>query len=158
MKERNKINQTLLDDRHGEDVNQDDEAISVNRLEQLLEKVSLEPTTRKGELSDTYEELTDEEKKDFDAFLKQKAAGMLEIWEPWWNYRQTFATKAIEELDANSDIDYNLNRFGQENLIAEEEAEEEIKEESDDGNGDFEDINNEDEEETEVDMNDESDH
>jgi hypothetical protein len=27
---------------------------------------------------------------------------------------------AIQELDASSDIDYNLNRFGQENVIAEE--------------------------------------
>jgi len=31
--------------------------------------------------------LTEEEKKDFDAFLKQKAAGMLDIWEPWWSKR-----------------------------------------------------------------------
>ena len=38
-------------------------------------------------MTDAYQDLTEEEKKDFDSFLKQRAAKEIEIWEPWWNHR-----------------------------------------------------------------------
>lgn len=82
---------------------------------------------------------------------------MLDIWEPWWSKRQPFPTMAIQELDASSDIDYNLNRFGQENVIA-EEIQNETKEGSDEGGDDYEDIENDEEEEKNPEFNDESDH
>ena len=87
------MNQTLLNEFRGEQDDKEVETeeskseISVDRLEKLLQRVNLDPT----EHCDTQflKELTPEEKKDFDLFVSGKQAQQaLEVWEPWWNYRQ----------------------------------------------------------------------
>ena len=45
--------------------------------------------------------------------MKQKATGVLEVWEPWWTYRKPFAVEGIVEVGAET-VEYNMNRFGQE--------------------------------------------
>ena len=87
------MNETLLRDFRGE--NEDGgspEGTSVARLEQLLSKVNLEfqdPATGVSAI----EELSEEEKKEFDAFVLKEASQAIEVWEPWWKYRTHLATQ-----------------------------------------------------------------
>lgn len=106
IKARNKMNETLLRQYRGDEEEPDDEeskqeAISVERLEQLLQKVDLNP----NEICETqlYNELNEEEKQDFNNFLSKNASQAIELWQPWWNYRTLFPTQAIQDLEAESE-------------------------------------------------------
>ena len=102
----------------------EEEGISVERLEQLLSKVQLnDDADESGKVSreatdDIYNTLSEEEKRDFQQFLDKQANEVLDVWQPWWTYRTQLATQGIEEMD-NQDVDYNMNRFGQERLSKE---------------------------------------
>lgn len=74
--------------------------------------MNLEPGSGEEGHSEIYDELTEEEKKDFNSFLQKDAQNTLEIWEPWWLNRVQFTTTAIQEIDENAEIEYNMNRFG----------------------------------------------
>ena len=93
------MQEKLLKAYRGEDdveESKDGGGIDIERLEQLLEKVNLEVGT---EGSDVFYELGEEEKKQFEQFLKTEASKAIELWEPWWLHRQLFATQAIEEVE-----------------------------------------------------------
>ena len=65
MKQRNDMNEKLLRQFRGEETKEEEEedkgGISVDRLEHLLAKVNLEPE----DASSAYDDLNEEEKKDF---------------------------------------------------------------------------------------------
>ena len=133
MKQRNDMNEKLLRQFRGEETKEEEEedkgGISVDRLEHLLAKVNLEPE----DASSAYDDLNEEEKKDFQAFIQQKEVqNAVQIWQPWWQHRKEFATAAIQEIDDTDAIEYNMNRFGQEKFLDDDIIEPEEEEKHDD--------------------------
>ena len=93
VKQRNEMNRMLLKDFRGENSEEEEtkgeSGISVERLEQLLKRVQLDPSedNKQTAAKDICPDLTEEEKRDFDTFVQSQASKHVEVWQPWWTYR-----------------------------------------------------------------------